>query len=181
MILGKPTKLSSQFRVTYNMILNLLRVEAIKVEDMIKRSFSENSTQKSLPLQEELRIQGEKILKSIKSIDCTYCSVDLKDFYDTSSRILSLTYFMNAKIINSSQGNKALAPGRIVVVNNAVYRNCVGVLIGAANGKIHNALQLSGIAQSPSAEKNTQLKDDKLYWVLVLKSKKLSQGSKNLK
>ena len=37
MILGKATKLESQFRVTYNMILNLLRVEAIKVEDMIKR------------------------------------------------------------------------------------------------------------------------------------------------
>ena len=54
MILGKPTKLSSQFRVTYNMILNLLRVEAIKVEDMIKRSFSENTNRKALPDQEKL-------------------------------------------------------------------------------------------------------------------------------
>ena len=34
MILGRPSKLESQFRVTYNMILSLLRVEAIKVEDM---------------------------------------------------------------------------------------------------------------------------------------------------
>lgn len=49
MILGKPTKLQSQFRLTYNMILNLLRVEALKVEEMIKRSFSENSSQKLLP------------------------------------------------------------------------------------------------------------------------------------
>jgi antiviral helicase SKI2 len=54
MILGKPTKLQSQFRLTYNMILNLLRVEALKVEEMIKRSFSENSSQKLLPDQKKL-------------------------------------------------------------------------------------------------------------------------------
>ena len=49
MILGTPTKLQSQFRLTYNMILNLLRVEALRVEEMIKRSFSENATQRLMP------------------------------------------------------------------------------------------------------------------------------------
>jgi antiviral helicase SKI2 len=49
MMLGKAAKLSSQFRLTYNMILNLLRVEALKVEEMIKRSFSENASQQILP------------------------------------------------------------------------------------------------------------------------------------
>lgn len=52
MLLGQPTKLSSQFRLTYNMILNLLRVEALKVEEMIKRSFSENASQRLLPDQQ---------------------------------------------------------------------------------------------------------------------------------
>lgn len=47
---GKPTALSSQFRLTFNMILNLLRAEDFKVEDMIKRSFSEASRQKEAPL-----------------------------------------------------------------------------------------------------------------------------------
>ena len=49
MILGTPSKLQSQFRLTYNMILNLLRVEALRVEEMIKRSFSENASQRLLP------------------------------------------------------------------------------------------------------------------------------------
>jgi len=31
------------------MILNLLRVETLKVEEMIKRSFSENASQRLLP------------------------------------------------------------------------------------------------------------------------------------
>jgi len=49
MMLGTPGKLQSQFRLTYNMILNLLRVEALRVEEMIKRSFSENASQRLLP------------------------------------------------------------------------------------------------------------------------------------
>ena len=57
MILGKPGRLSSQFRLTYNMILNLLRVEALKVEEMIKRSFSENASQRLLPDQQKKVIE----------------------------------------------------------------------------------------------------------------------------
>jgi len=53
MILGVPSKLQSQFRLTYNMILNLLRVEALRVEEMIKRSFSENASQRLLPDQQK--------------------------------------------------------------------------------------------------------------------------------
>jgi len=53
MILGTPGKLTSQFRLTYNMILNLLRVEALRVEEMIKRSFSENASQRLLPEQQK--------------------------------------------------------------------------------------------------------------------------------
>lgn len=53
MVLGTPAKLQSQFRLTYNMILNLLRVEALRVEEMIKRSFSENASQRLLPDQQK--------------------------------------------------------------------------------------------------------------------------------
>ena len=57
MMLGTPGKLSSQFRLTYNMILNLLRVEALRVEEMIKRSFSENASQRLLPEQQKQVIE----------------------------------------------------------------------------------------------------------------------------
>jgi antiviral helicase SKI2 len=48
MLTGSSTLLRSQFRLTYNMILNLLRVEEMSVESMIKRSFSEFATQRAL-------------------------------------------------------------------------------------------------------------------------------------
>ena len=53
-ILGKVDRLESQFRLTYNMILNLLRVGDLRVEDMIKRSFSEFHSQKLQPQQKTL-------------------------------------------------------------------------------------------------------------------------------
>lgn len=48
LLTGVPMKLTSQFKLSYNMILNLLRVNDLSVEDMIKRSFSEFRTQRAL-------------------------------------------------------------------------------------------------------------------------------------
>lgn len=48
MMLGKPTTLSSQFKLTYNMILNLFRMgDRFRVQDMMKRSFAEMSASKT--------------------------------------------------------------------------------------------------------------------------------------
>ena len=48
MMTGKPTRLASQFRLRYAMILSLLRTEDLSVEDMIRRSFSEAAAQRAL-------------------------------------------------------------------------------------------------------------------------------------
>jgi antiviral helicase SKI2 len=77
MILGDPSKLRSQFRLTYNMILNLLRVEALKIEEMIKRSFSEHATQQLLPEHEKAVKVSEADLAKIKREDCEICDKDL--------------------------------------------------------------------------------------------------------
>lgn len=64
MLTGSSTKLQSQFRLTYTMILNLLRVEDMSVEGMIKRSFSEFATQRALTTNEypKLLARGSKTL-----------------------------------------------------------------------------------------------------------------------
>ncbi|QPG73026.1 hypothetical protein FOA43_000330 [Brettanomyces nanus] len=82
--MGTPTKLSSQFRLTYTMILNLLRIEALKVEDMIKRSFSENSAQAMLPETQLEVVKSEKELeeKYKVTIDADEYAV-LKKFYES--------------------------------------------------------------------------------------------------
>ena len=79
MILGTPSKLQSQFRLTYNMILNLLRVEALKIEEMIKRSFSENATQALLPEHEKAVKLSEADLEKIKRERATQADSDDDD------------------------------------------------------------------------------------------------------
>lgn len=76
-MLGTPGKLSSQFRLTYNMILNLLRVEALKVEEMIKRSFSENASQKLLPDQ-QIKVLEVRHSPHIPPIHLKLCSRERK-------------------------------------------------------------------------------------------------------
>ncbi|ODQ80470.1 hypothetical protein BABINDRAFT_60276 [Babjeviella inositovora NRRL Y-12698] len=74
--LGVPTKLSSQFRLTYNMILNLLRIEALRVEEMIKRSFSENSAQVLLPEHQKNIELCEADLALLQVTPCEECHLD---------------------------------------------------------------------------------------------------------
>jgi antiviral helicase SKI2 len=40
---GQATPLESRFRVTYSMLLNLLRVEQLRIEDMLQRSYVESA------------------------------------------------------------------------------------------------------------------------------------------
>eukprot|EP01050_Picozoa_sp_SAG11_P003072 SAG11_NODE_166_length_13763_cov_8.292722_5_plen_747_part_00 len=72
MLKGRSTRLSSQFRLTYNMILNLLRVEDLKVEDMIKRSFSEYDSQKDTSELEKLLVKGRKKLSEMPPLSCKH-------------------------------------------------------------------------------------------------------------
>ena len=44
---GRPTKLVSQFHLTYSMILNLLRIQQLRIQDIMKSSFAETGTQKN--------------------------------------------------------------------------------------------------------------------------------------
>ncbi|RUP46089.1 NUC185 domain-containing protein [Jimgerdemannia flammicorona] len=132
MILGVPTKLESQFRLTYNMILNLLRVEALKVEEMIKRSFSENTSQKMLPENQKKFAESEESLNALQKLNCTICNADIENFYEASSRIVDLNHKLLEKIVASPVGMKALNAGRIVVLNNSFHRNAAAVLLKPA-------------------------------------------------
>ena len=84
LLTGTATKLSSKFRLTYSMILNLLRGNDMSVEDMIKRSFSEFHTQKHLlhfDFAKKLALYQHKLLdldKSIESISNNVSSVETK-------------------------------------------------------------------------------------------------------
>lgn len=163
MLLGTPAKLSSQFRLTYNMILNLLRVEALKVEEMIKRSFSENASQRLLPLQQKEVIEHEKRLSSLPHLECEICSSDITDYYTCCAQMVSLSEQMLTAAVNHPQGHKILSSGRVVVLRDSHFnKNNLAVLLRPG------AAQASIAGQSDTT---------KTYFVLALVSPETKAGS----
>ncbi|KAJ3509694.1 hypothetical protein NLJ89_g5085 [Agrocybe chaxingu] len=133
MILGTPGKLSSQFRLTYNMILNLLRVEALRVEEMIKRSFSENASQRLLPEQQKKVIESEKQLTSLPKLQCDVCLPDIETQYDEILDITRKNQELYEMTIAHRQGSKIFLPGRVVILRDGHFRhNNIAVLLKAA-------------------------------------------------
>ncbi|KAJ3556495.1 hypothetical protein NM688_g1996 [Phlebia brevispora] len=128
---GKPAKLQSQFRLTYNMILNLLRVEALRVEEMIKRSFSENASQRLLPDQMKQVVKNEAILSRLQKLSCEHCLPDIEKYYDDTLDVIEYNYRLLATDNNRRhRGSKQLLqPGRVVVLNDGHFRWKLGAIV----------------------------------------------------
>ncbi|KAL8812283.1 MAG: hypothetical protein Q9223_001153 [Gallowayella weberi] len=127
MILGDPTKLRSQFRLTYNMILNLLRVEALKIEEMIKRSFSENATQALLPEHEKHVKLSESDLAKIKREPCDICDVDMVECRANAVGYQSATTDLHLQSVASPVGRRMISAKRLIVFRKDGVR-AVGIL-----------------------------------------------------
>jgi len=127
MLTGSSTKLQSQFRLTYTMILNLLRVEDMSVEGMIKRSFSEFATQRALTNNEypKLLTRGTKTLAKLDEefkhdVDSRIGAEDIEEYYASSSNVLSSAKELLCYILSSGgTGGGALVAGRLVLVTSA--------------------------------------------------------------
>eukprot|EP00035_Acanthoeca_spectabilis_P008573 m.155667 g.155667 ORF g.155667 m.155667 type:complete len:1346 (+) comp14415_c0_seq3:153-4190(+) len=144
MMLGKPTQLASKFRLTYNMILNLLRVEELRVEDMIKRSFAENFGQRDVRENREALESTEAQLDQMGTAgECHRC-IDVAEFYEASKAVLSLTHVIQNGV--ASHGLKYLGVGRVVVLNSAIHRNTLAVILRAEPSAAVAASAQTGMA-----------------------------------
>ncbi|KAI0008213.1 DSHCT-domain-containing protein [Xylariaceae sp. FL0662B] len=128
MILDPPSKLRSQFRLTYNMILNLLRVEALKIEEMIKRSFSEHATQQLLPEHEKAVKVSEADLAKVKREPCTICDGALEQCHQSSMNYKQLTHELYKGLLTIPIGKKLFSQSRLIVFNKDGVRT-PGILL----------------------------------------------------
>ncbi|KIW25761.1 uncharacterized protein PV07_08915 [Cladophialophora immunda] len=128
MITGPATKLRSQFRLHYNMILNLMRVEALKIEEMIKRSFSENATQALLPQHEEQVALSQATLDKIKREPCDICDIDAEACHEAAMQFEQLTKELHINLLSSPVGRRLWTAKRLIVFKKDGIRT-VGVLL----------------------------------------------------
>lgn len=145
---------------------------------MIKRSFSENSTQKALPGAEQQHLETSSILKSIKPLECPICSSSINEFYECSSRILQIGYQMKEFIIKTPIGIKSLSSGRIIIVNNTMFRNTIGVILKAGTASNVSQAPQAAARTSSAAGFTTIDREGKTFWVMMLvdKTQSISQG-----
>jgi antiviral helicase SKI2 len=152
MMQGKPMKLESEFRLTYSMILNLLRVERLRVEEMMMRSFSEidrHRKEKSL----EMRLaELQKRKANLPSMRVGGLEAELGKFYELASSFIDLYDGYRTLLFNQQGVAKALAPGRIVLINIASEVNVPAVVLAVDAKSLENNFTvltlLSGLSAS---------------------------------
>ncbi len=108
-IQGQPTSLESQFRLTYSMILNLMRVETLRctmlcnfylvlyqmrhglilfrVEDMMKRSFAEIDSTRHINDHQEALYSIKESIESLQIEDCPICIQDINQYYSACANV----------------------------------------------------------------------------------------------
>eukprot|EP00873_Tetraselmis_striata_P040414 jgi/Tetstr1/460678/TSEL_005874.t1 len=123
MLTGKATRLESRFRLTYSMILNLLRVEDLKVEDMMKRSFAEFHAQKALPDALNMLSLGEAHLRALEGRPWPLCYLGCSreavlEYAATCAEIAALTARLQDAIMGTKAAQSALVAGRLVQLQN---------------------------------------------------------------
>ncbi|XP_051727638.1 helicase SKI2W [Ctenopharyngodon idella] len=150
MMLGKPTVLQSQFRLTYTMILNLLRVEALRVTDMMRRSFSENH--RDTQTHEKRITELKNMLSSLPPLDTEGQLSDLLSYYHTITELRITTETLQRAVLDSVNGLKALSVGRVVIVNNSQHHNALGVILQVSNDAVNRTFTALIICEKGNEE-----------------------------
>ena len=119
---GRATKLESQFRLTYGMILNLMRVEDLRVEDMLARSFAEFHAQRSRGNTRGALSLDVAALKRVDELIAAERAADPEGFDAFESRdeashaAKAVAEEVRALVLGSKGGQAAMTPGRVLLV-----------------------------------------------------------------
>jgi len=116
LVKGSSDPIDSAFRLTYNMVLNLLRVEEINPEYMLEKSFYQFQHYQQLPkaIENMKDLQKKHDDISIEDEDST------KDYYKIRLQIHKLGCKMKDLYLKPKYTRPFLQPGRMVTVNSGV-------------------------------------------------------------
>jgi antiviral helicase SKI2 len=116
---GPVLTLKSAFRLTYNMILNILRVDELRVEDMMQKSFSEAAGELKAESINELVAKADEQMALMDQWAGGDAAVDgeIRRYVAMLVRLKELTSELLPKLVMSGPSfNEAFANGRVVIV-----------------------------------------------------------------
>lgn len=113
-VTGQQDRLNSAFYLGYNMILNLLRIEAISPEFMLERCFHQFQNAASVPTLEKdlMALQQERDGTTIAD------EATIKDYYQIRQQLNTYTRDMRSVIQLPNYCLDFLQPGRLVQIYN---------------------------------------------------------------
>jgi antiviral helicase SKI2 len=163
LLTGASTRMKSAFRLTYNMLLNLMRVDTLRVQDVMSRSFSEAPAGRDSRQWKKLIANGEA---QLRQLDARGSDLDrYRDLHQLILRLRSLSEAIAPKLVAvKKSGSSAFEVGRVLLVDRgdggfgiaAVVKSSV-----ASNAKL-------GL-RSPAASKfSLPSGDDKLCRIALL-------------
>lgn len=138
MILGKPSFLKSKFRLTYGMVLSLLRVESLSVEGMMARSFLEVNHQKNVvKVHDDIKELERQLSELNKEQQSNYLQ-PLVEFFYKANDYLEMRNVLMIKLVVKPKFAKILTPGRILLITHQNHMNKLALLL-----KIHRTQNLN--------------------------------------
>lgn len=166
MILGKPMSLESQFRLTYAMILSLLRVERVSVEDMMQHSFREFGKQLKVPEnKEQLKLAEEKLAELM---DISEHLTPLCNFYMACSEFLKLNDESMVKFVNQQKIYNELKPGRVLMVSDGRHYNKLAILLAIQTSTQKQSSYRVLVLDDPTEEETLHNRNDLWHRMISL-------------
>ncbi|KAL0227919.1 hypothetical protein RCL1_004062 [Eukaryota sp. TZLM3-RCL] len=127
---GTSTRLASQFRINYLMLLNLYRTKALGVEEMLRLSFSEHHLSKLMPGYKNLLLTLQNQLSSLPQIICPFsCQDTLEEYWECNTNIAQI----DSSILFLANHEKCVNTGRIVLIRNHQHFDLAVVLKRISN------------------------------------------------
>lgn len=130
-MLGTPEKLSSQFRLTYAMILSLLRASTVTVEGMMKRSFRELDNIKNADSYKKQLELSEQEYTEKCSDELPSHLASLAQFHDVAASYFDVLNEIMPILLNEPKVLKEFVPGKILVVSVGPYINQLAIYLNS--------------------------------------------------
>lgn len=148
---GPLEPLKSAFRLTYNMILNLLRVDELRVEDMMRQSFSEAAEELKISSMTEVVDDSDRDFLLLEKWGAG--TEEDQDVLRSYTAVLVRLEVLSVDLLMKSvlpADDAAFQKGRIVVVKQAHHVLNFAMIVGAPEGPQANSRPGSRFRLNPS-------------------------------
>ncbi|CAB3374078.1 Hypothetical predicted protein [Cloeon dipterum] len=131
---GRADPINSAFHLTYNMVLNLLRVEEINPEYMLERSFYQFQNQSSIP----------HIIEKVKTCDETLKEIEIpreseiSSYYKLREHLNQMGEQFQKYLTEPKYIVPFLQPGRLVKIKNRQHEFDWGVVVNFSRKRVED-------------------------------------------